>query len=87
MDGENNGTPYEKIDDLGGKNHYFWKHPNGCPTSFIPSPGLGPSFSREVGDAYRAARREEAATGGGLPGSVFFRGGGRVMFGDKERKI
>ena len=49
-------------------------------------PGLGPSFSREVGDAYRAARREEAATGGLAPGEFFFRGG-RVMFGDKERKI
>ena len=26
MDGENNGTPYEQMDDLGGKNPYFWKH-------------------------------------------------------------
>ena len=25
MDGENNGTPYEQMDDLGGFNHpYFW---------------------------------------------------------------
>ncbi len=28
MDGENNGSkPYEQMDDLGGKNPYFWKHP------------------------------------------------------------
>ena len=27
MDGENNGKPYEQMDDLRGKNHYFWKHP------------------------------------------------------------
>ena len=24
MDGENNGKPYEQMDDLGGKNPYFW---------------------------------------------------------------
>ena len=24
MDGENNGKPYEQMDDLGGKHHYFW---------------------------------------------------------------
>ena len=24
MDGENNGTPYEQMDDLGCKNPYFW---------------------------------------------------------------
>ncbi len=23
MDGENNGNPYEQMDDLGGKTHYF----------------------------------------------------------------
>ena len=28
MDGDNNGKPYEQMDDLGGKNPYFWKHPN-----------------------------------------------------------
>ena len=27
MDGENNGTPYEQMDDLGGNTPYFWKHP------------------------------------------------------------
>ena len=27
MDGENNGTPYKQMDDLGGKTHYFRKHP------------------------------------------------------------
>jgi len=27
MDGENNGKPYFLMDDLGGKTHYFWKHP------------------------------------------------------------
>ena len=27
MDGENKGKPYEQMDDLGGKNPYFWKHP------------------------------------------------------------
>ena len=27
MDGENNGKPYFLMDDLGGKNPYFWKHP------------------------------------------------------------
>ena len=26
MDGENNGKPYEQMDDLGVP--YFWKHPN-----------------------------------------------------------
>ena len=25
MDGENNGKPYEQMDDLGPP-HYFWKH-------------------------------------------------------------
>ncbi len=28
MDGENNGKPYEQMDDLGGKPPYFWKHPS-----------------------------------------------------------
>ena len=28
MDGENNGKPYEQMDDLGGKNPYLWKHPH-----------------------------------------------------------
>ena len=27
MDGENNGKPYVLMDDLGGKTHYFRKHP------------------------------------------------------------
>ena len=27
MDGENNGKPYEQMDDFGGKHHYFRKHP------------------------------------------------------------
>ena len=29
MDGENNGKPYEQMDDLGVPwgYHYFWKHP------------------------------------------------------------
>ena len=27
MDGENNGKPYDLMDDLGGKPHYFRKHP------------------------------------------------------------
>ena len=27
MDGENNGEPYFLMDDLGGKTHYFRKHP------------------------------------------------------------
>ena len=27
MDGENNGKPYFQMDDLGGKTHYFRKHP------------------------------------------------------------
>ena len=27
MDGENNGKPYEQMDDLGGFSSYFWKHP------------------------------------------------------------
>ena len=36
MDGENKGKPYFLMDDLGGKPHYFRKHPfglvvmNGC---------------------------------------------------------
>ncbi len=25
MDGENNGKPYEQMDDLGGNPPYFWK--------------------------------------------------------------
>ena len=28
MDGENHGKPYLLMDDLGGKPHYFRKHPN-----------------------------------------------------------
>ena len=28
MDGENHGKPYEQMDDLGGKTHYFRKHPH-----------------------------------------------------------
>ena len=28
MDGENNGKPYEQMDDLGGKQPYSWKHPH-----------------------------------------------------------
>ena len=27
MEGENNGKPEIKMDDLGGKNPYFWKYP------------------------------------------------------------
>ena len=27
MDGENNGKPYEQMDDLGVQYHYFRKHP------------------------------------------------------------
>ena len=27
MDGENHGKPYEQMDDLGRKTHYFRKHP------------------------------------------------------------
>ena len=41
MDGENRGKTTIKIDDLGGKPHYFRKHPNmaGCLVSKIwPSP-------------------------------------------------
>ena len=29
MDGLFHGKPYEQMDDLGGKNPYFWTHPNG----------------------------------------------------------
>ena len=29
MDGENKGKPYEQMDDLGGKNHYFWFNTRG----------------------------------------------------------
>ena len=32
MDGENNGKPYEQMDDLGVP--YFWKHPNGLEMYF-----------------------------------------------------
>ena len=35
MDGENNGNPYEQMDDLGGKTHHFRKHL--CITSSSPS--------------------------------------------------
>ena len=28
MDGENNGKPYEQMDDLGGNPHHFRKHPH-----------------------------------------------------------
>ena len=27
MDGENNGKPYEQMDDVGVYHPYFWKHP------------------------------------------------------------
>ena len=27
MDGENNGKPYEQMDELGGRHPYFWIHP------------------------------------------------------------
>ena len=37
MDGENNGKPYEQMDDLGGKPHHFRKHPY---KSLISSFGL-----------------------------------------------
>ena len=33
MDGENNGKPYDKMDDL-AKTHYFRKHP------YLTSPGV-----------------------------------------------
>ena len=29
-----NGKAYEQMDDLGGKNHYFWKHPLGFGPGF-----------------------------------------------------
>ena len=35
MDGENNGKPYEQMDDLGGKTHYFRKPPYASPGSCI----------------------------------------------------
>ncbi len=28
MDGENNGKPYEQMDELEGKNPYFWNLPH-----------------------------------------------------------
>ncbi len=28
MDGENNGKPYEQMDDLGGKHPHSWTHPH-----------------------------------------------------------
>ena len=40
MDGENNGTPYEQMDDLGGKPPYFWKHPDGATLMFQVLPFL-----------------------------------------------
>ena len=41
MDGENNGSkPYEQMDDLGGKNPYFWKHPYGYTLGLPPFPGF-----------------------------------------------
>ena len=38
MDGENHGKPYEQMDDLGGKPHYFRKHPCGESLSFDNKP-------------------------------------------------
>ena len=38
MDKLYNGKPYEQMDDLGGKNHYFWKHPNLAKTLETPNP-------------------------------------------------
>ena len=38
MDGENNGKPYEQMDDL-GKTHYFRKHPYSW---MYPDPNVGP---------------------------------------------
>ena len=40
MDGENNGNPYEQMDDLEGKPHYFRKHPLGG-SSQLNAPKLG----------------------------------------------
>ncbi len=42
MDGENNGKPYEQMDDL-GVFPYFWKHPYGGIQRFffIPSSEFG----------------------------------------------
>ena len=33
MDGENNGKPYEQMDDLGGFPHYFWFNTHTFPPS------------------------------------------------------
>ena len=35
MDGENNGKPYEQMDDLGGKQPLFLETPNQLPTSIL----------------------------------------------------
>ena len=48
MDGENHGKPLLKMDDLGGKTHYFRKHPNkriatrgsSLQSCWIPTPNL-----------------------------------------------
>ena len=36
MDGENNGKPYEQMDDL-GENPYFWKHPYKKVENLVPT--------------------------------------------------
>ena len=41
MDGENNGKPYEQMDDLGGKNPYFWFNTQFAPEICAGGPPKG----------------------------------------------
>ena len=51
MDGENNGKPYDKkMDDLGGKNPYFWVNTH---MSLQMKNGSFPDFCTENSDKRR----------------------------------
>ena len=51
MDGENKGRPIFLMDDLGGKPHYFWKHPH----VFVGAHREGQFFFLFVGQGFNAS--------------------------------
>ena len=72
MDGENNGKPYYLMDDLGGKPHYFRKHPWLHPLlgfALASSPGARSlaAAKRDLEMDGRVPRRVH----GGIPGCGF----------------
>ena len=48
MDGENNGKPYEQMDDLGGKHPYFWVDTHMCVCIISSTPKNQNYESRET---------------------------------------